>query len=89
MTATRAHRHTLPMVMGSSVLGALFTAFIVFMNRPQGPPNACGPGSVGLCHPIYVGKVPPWFYAAATLGGALIAAGVAIVVLWRVQPPRK
>jgi hypothetical protein len=69
------------MVMGSSVLGALFAAFIDFMNRPQGPPNACGPGSVGLCHPIYVGKVPPWFYAAA--------AGVAIVVLWRVQPPRK
>ena len=83
----RAHRRA-SAVLGSSLAGALVGAVIVFMNRPQKPPNVWGPDGMELIHPMYVGRVPLWFYATVALVCALAAACVAIIVLRIPKPPR-
>jgi hypothetical protein len=68
-------------VLGSSVIGALVGTVVVFLNRPQMPPIVKGPGGVELTHPVYVGKVSLWVYAAVAVGCALAAACLALIAL--------
>lgn len=77
----RAHRRDVSAVLGSGVVGALVGVVIVYVNRPQGPPNVRGPGGMELMHPVYVGKIPLWFYAAVAIGCALVAACLSVIAL--------
>lgn len=63
------------------MVGARVGVVIVYVNRPQAPPNVRGPDGMELMHPVYVGKIPLWFYAVVAIGCALAAACLAVIAL--------